>query len=215
MSSLKQLLNIQLVFMLSILFVGYHLLTTFTGMSSLVALFRDEASATEYKKDKEKPASSSVVTSEQMSAIDYGLNYDPDDWPLTITIPRLGLTLPVVGSLAASDRWDTSSTQANFAINTALPNGKVGNTVIFAENTPWLFGRLDTLVAGDEIAVDRYEARYTYLVVGLTIAQNQQQADISQILEPTLTLISAPSWQTPQKLIVTAKLKGSTPLHRE
>ncbi len=89
------------------------------------------------------------------------------DAPRTITISSVGIDLPVVnGSIdAATNRWQVSTTAANYAVTSPTPNTEQGWTFIYAHWTRKLFGTLSGVKQGDIAIIETiddhvFEYRY-------------------------------------------------------
>ena len=72
-------------------------------------------------------------------------------FPIHITIGAT-ISLPVVEAGKADGTWAISQTSANHVRESAVP-GTPGNSIIYAHNAFNLFGRLDKVVVGDEVAI--------------------------------------------------------------
>ena len=93
-----------------------------------------------------------------------------DEGQLSLDIPKLGVSLPVVGIPRANDSWDISwlSGQAGYLEGTAFPSWQ-GNSVLtshvyLADGSPGPFVHLSSLLWGDRILVHAYGSTYTYEV---------------------------------------------------
>ena len=98
------------------------------------------------------------------------------------------------------------------ALNTAVPNGVAGNTVIFGHDRPHLFRNIHNLSSGDEIEIETSDAVYTYQVTGNSIVQPEDISVMDQTEKPTLTLITCDGWLSQERFVITASLKGVRPL---
>jgi len=92
------------------------------------------------------------------------------DTTLTLTIPKLGIQMPVVGVPLSQDGWDTSwlGSYAGYLEGSAFPTW-TGNTVITghvwsAQNQPGPFARLRNLSYGDLIQILAWGQTYIYQV---------------------------------------------------
>ncbi|MCW5876186.1 MAG: sortase [Anaerolineales bacterium] len=90
---------------------------------------------------------------------------------LTLSIPKLGLNLEILGVPQGPNGWDVSwlaNNQAGYLYGTAFPTWK-GNSVLTAhvwnaDNTPGPFHALKDLQHGDRFTISVYGQTYTYEV---------------------------------------------------
>jgi LPXTG-site transpeptidase (sortase) family protein len=71
--------------------------------------------------------------------------------PIRILIPRLIIDDQIVEGryLFTSTSWSVSKTNANYAVNTPLPNNTSGKTLLYGHWTDQVFGRTKNLAVGD------------------------------------------------------------------
>ncbi len=85
--------------------------------------------------------------------------------PVSISIPTLGIELPVVDGAydPASRTWSLGKKTAQYAANTPLANDTAGNTFIYGHNNKYVFGSLLNIQPGDEIILTTAEGvRFYY-----------------------------------------------------
>jgi len=72
--------------------------------------------------------------------------------PNRIIIPSLNMSLPVTDGIydEKTSKWNLSLDQAHYAIISALPNTKLGNTFIYGHYRPEVFARLHRAAIGSE-----------------------------------------------------------------
>ena len=92
------------------------------------------------------------------------------DTVMTLEIPSLGVTMPIVGVPQTQDGWDITwlGNSAGYLAGSAFPTW-AGNTVITghvwdAYNQPGAFAELKTLQYGDQIQIHAWGVTYTYEV---------------------------------------------------
>lgn len=113
--------------------------------------------------------------------------------PASITVPRLGIELPVIDGQydKTTDNWTLSEDKVQFAAMTAIPNNQTGNTFLYGHNTEAVFAPLAQLQAGDEAIVrttNGLEFRYVFNGVQLVNPDATSILDATQA--PTLTLMT-------------------------
>lgn len=72
--------------------------------------------------------------------------------PNHISIPSLSMSLPVTDGAynEKTGKWDLSLDHAHYAVISALPNTKLGNTFIYGHYRPEVFARLHRITIGSE-----------------------------------------------------------------
>ncbi|HSX31809.1 MAG TPA: sortase [Candidatus Saccharimonadales bacterium] len=89
--------------------------------------------------------------------------------PVQITIPSLGIDLPVIDGHynAARQEWTLTGTKAQYAVMTALANNTAGNTFIYGHNKKGVFDTLNRIKLGDAVIVTTDNGhRFTYRFTG-------------------------------------------------
>jgi len=72
--------------------------------------------------------------------------------PTFINIPSLGIELPIDETSISNGFWGITESGASHLTSSPVP-GELGNTVIYAKNSPSQFGRLNSLEHGDTITI--------------------------------------------------------------
>jgi LPXTG-site transpeptidase (sortase) family protein len=92
------------------------------------------------------------------------------DTAMTLDIPKLGVSTPIVGVSQSSGEWDVTwlGNSAGYLYGSAFPTW-AGNTVITghvwdAYNQPGIFAELKTLKYGDQVQIQAWGQTYTYEV---------------------------------------------------
>jgi LPXTG-site transpeptidase (sortase) family protein len=150
------------------------------------------------------------------------LAYHPQP-DLQLHIPRLALSLPVVGIPKTGGGWDVSwlAQQAGYLEGTAFPsfagNSVLTSHVTLADGTPGPFARLDSLAWGDLIQIQAYGTTFTYEVRSVRSVSPGDTSVIAHKDQAWLTLLTCqdyePTAQTYlRRLAVSAVLvRTSTP----
>lgn len=89
--------------------------------------------------------------------------FDFQQEPSLITIPAIGVSLPVINGPLTTTTWEVSPHSASYGQYTALP-GAGGNTVIFAHARRNMFKDLPQLQKGDIIQVFTQYDAFSYIV---------------------------------------------------
>ena len=72
--------------------------------------------------------------------------------PIGISIPSLGITLPIFPAIIAGKTWPTTDKGVSYLVSSPLPGGK-GNSILYGHNWPNLLGKLHEIKIGDKIMV--------------------------------------------------------------
>ncbi len=152
------------------------------------------------------PTSTAPPTSSTVPAA--RLTPPPQGDPLAkLTIPTIDLEWVVIEGVRPSDLEDGPG---HFP-ETPLP-GQYGNAAIAGHRTTHgqPFNRIDELQVGDEVIVETFVGRYTYLVTGQLIVGPNDYQQVIPTTDPTvatLTLTSChPKFSAKQRIVVTAVL---------
>lgn len=115
---------------------------------------------------------------------------------VTLEIPKLDVSINVVGVPYTAGGWDTSwlEDQAGWLNGTAFP-GWEGNSVLAAHNfisngTPGPFNQLQTLKWGDQILIHSYGETHVYEVRDVVITQPDQRSILRHEETSWLTLVT-------------------------
>jgi LPXTG-site transpeptidase (sortase) family protein len=142
---------------------------------------------------------------------------------LSLEIPKLSLSLPVVGIAKDGSNWDVSwlSRQAGYLEGTAFPSFQ-GNSVLtshvyLADGTPGPFVHLASLIYGDKILVQAYGTTYTYEVRSVRSVSPGDTSVMAHKDAPWVTLLTCQDFDPAshsylKRLAVSAVLvQSSTP----
>lgn len=191
-----KILNLKYLAMgLGVLFVVYHLAQIGGGVADLWQLaWRANAAPT-----ASTPAPKALV----------GLQTDSSIWPTRVVIDSVGIDLALTGSIEKEGQWLISETGANFATNTAIPNGQTGNTALFGHDRPKLFRNLHDLKEGAVVKVITKYMVYYYTVTGSKTVAPSDVSVMNQTTDPILTLITCDGWLSENRLVINAKFTRS------
>lgn len=142
---------------------------------------------------------------------------------LSLEIPKLALSLPVVGIPKEGSGWDISwlSRQAGYLEGTAFPSFQ-GNSVLtshvyLADGTPGPFEHLNTLAYGDRFRLHAYGSTFTYEVRSVRSVSPGDTSVMAHKDEPWITLLTCQDFDPAshaylKRLAVSAVLvQSSTP----
>src|ERR1700733_12720171 len=101
--------------------------------------------------------------------------------PSRITIPDLGINLPVYQATVVNNIWPTTTQGASYLTSSPLP-GNLGNSVIYAHNWVSLFGPLQSAKVGEKVIVTYPDnTKKTFVIEYTSIVS----PDESSILAPS------------------------------
>lgn len=123
--------------------------------------------------------------------------------PQRISIPRLGIDLPVQESKIKDGYWTISETSANHGLGTAGP-GESGKDVIFAHARESLFANLKNARLNDLVTVEANNKQYTYQVTTIKEVNSNDLEVIIPTSSEQLVLYTCSGLYGSKRLIVTA-----------
>jgi LPXTG-site transpeptidase (sortase) family protein len=191
-----------LVTTLALIFVSYHLIFTVIGVRNFVYAVQGPKVVVAQKSTDVEHQASDIQPALQV----LGFQAEQSLWPTSVSIPSVGIQLNLTGSMEKSGTWIISDTGANFAINTAIPNGLGGNTVLFGHDRPNLFHAIHALKPGDDIYVNVGPKTYQYQMVTSDIVSPTDVSVMDQTDGPTLTLLTCDGWLSQDRYVVKAAL---------
>ncbi len=211
LSKLRKNLPTYIILTLATVFVLYHIVSVSLGIDSFAQALQAGANDSGFNVQVESNQTEqdlALVNEDKSKAttVNIGLNYVASYWPTRIVIDKVNIDLPLIGSMESQGDWDVSETGANYAINTAMPNGQSGNTVIFGHDRPQLFHDIHELEVGDVITVMSQGHEYKYRVSGSKVVQPTDVSVMNQTVKPTLTLITCDGWLSQDRFIITAEM---------
>jgi LPXTG-site transpeptidase (sortase) family protein len=186
---------------LAVAFVLYHLYAALFGTASFVQAYLPQhpaATAPAHVTPSSTPSATPLLAY-------IGLQSDKSLWPNRIVMSTVGIDLPVEGSMEQSGAWNISLTGADYALNTAVPNGQSGNTAIFGHDRPKLFHSIHNLKIGDKIDVYTSKGVYTYAMAGSQVVTPTDVSVMDPSTDSTLTLLTCDGWLSQNRFVVHAK----------
>src|SRR5690606_2627785 len=179
-----------IVLTLAILFVGYHIFATVFGMISFAQVLLGQETQAQVESTSAGAGSQSITKVEVSKDIVLGNTVDIAHWPKRIVITPADLNTAIYGLKEDQSRVVTSDSLVAYDPNSALPNGKAGNSVFYGKDASVPFERLHDLKVGDEILIALPTASYTYKVVGTKNLPSLELSAFTQTNYPSLTLIA-------------------------
>jgi len=107
--------------------------------------------------------------------------------PRRITIPAVGINLPVKKAKIVSETWEVLNDAASYGELTTFP-GEIGNTVIFSHAVSSLFGDLPKIRNGDFVYILTDSYTFTYKIVKTNSVQPDDIGILASGNEKALTL---------------------------
>lgn len=196
---LKQSISSGVIAVLACVFFAYHIFMTGFGVDSFIRAYTGA-------KPTSTPTPVVVVPATSQDQIVLGKQSQPGQWPSHVDMPSVGISLDLTGSMENQGQWYISTTGANFAINTAVPNGISGNTALFGHDRPGLFRNIHNLKFGDIVKVTASDKVYEYKVTWTQVVQPTDVSVMNQTRDPILTLITCDGWLSQERYVVVARL---------
>jgi len=188
---------------LILLFVAYQLWGT--GIREAQAQNRLEDDFTEVLEEADRSPSTSTTTVPGVPETAPTIDAVPAGEPTArIVIPKIGVDKIVVEGVALPDLKKGPGHYPD----SPLP-GQEGNAAIAGHRTTYgaPFGRIDELVAGDEITVETVQGEFTYRVTEQLIVSPSQVDVLEDKDDNRLTLTSChPKYSARQRIVVVAEL---------
>jgi len=129
--------------------------------------------------------------------------------PNRITIPALGINLPIFKATIVNNVWQTTDLGASYLTSSPLP-GKKGNSIIYAHNWVSLFGPLQRAKVGQKVNIIYPNGKKKTFVMAYTAIVTPDQ---SSILAPSkdkrITLYTCTGLFDSHRFVVVAILKNS------
>lgn len=128
------------------------------------------------------------------------------EYPVSLEIEKLNLSVPVVVGGIAEGEWLLSDTEVLF-LPTSASLGAGHNTVIYGHNSWHLFSRLDSLVVGDTILVVGSEGSlFSYGVYDIKVVSSDAVNSLYSNVSDTLTLFTCEGMFDLKRLVIKAIL---------
>lgn len=124
--------------------------------------------------------------------------------PDRITVPSLGIDLPVKSSQIVNGYWEVFTDTAGWGVGSAFPED-TGNQVIFAHAREGLFLPLKNAMKGQTIYVFAKDKFYRYEISVIKEVLPSQTDVIAPTTEAVLTLYTCTGFADSKRLIVSAK----------
>lgn len=125
--------------------------------------------------------------------------------PTALTLPSLGLTLPVYPAAIEGNKWQTTSVGVSYLSTSPLP-GEAGNSVLYGHNWPNLLGRLGELSPGDQVVVSFGGREVSYTVHYLSVVGPANSEIYANTSDSRLTIYTCTGFLDQERLVVTALL---------
>jgi LPXTG-site transpeptidase (sortase) family protein len=197
---------------LAVAFVLYHLWQSVVGTASFALAYLPKPTPVVQHKQAADTTSTPSAQIKTVAAPILGFQANSSLWPTRVVMPSASIDLPLTGSIEQNGSWDISLTGANFALNTALPNGKNGNTVLFGHDRPKLFRTIHNLKIGDTISIIAPNGTYSYKMTSSLVVAPTDVSVMDQTATSTLTLITCDGWLSENRYVVQATFDHFTPI---
>lgn len=108
--------------------------------------------------------------------------------PLTLRVPRLGLTLNLQEAQSAENGWRVSDGAVSYLVYQPSQAGRVGDITLFGADHSFLLDSMHQMVEGERIGLETENWTYSFRVTR-KIALTNNQSFLPAQHSPTLTLV--------------------------
>jgi len=124
--------------------------------------------------------------------------------PSAISLPSLGINLPVVITHMDGKKWPTTPSGVSYLANTAIP-GDIGNAVFYGHNWPSLLGHLKQAKNGEKLYI-QYQDGITkeFTIDSISEVEPNSTEILAQSSTPKITLYTCTGFLDTKRLVVTA-----------
>jgi len=124
--------------------------------------------------------------------------------PSAISLPSLGINLPVVLTYMEGKKWPTTPSGVSYLANSAVP-GDIGNAVFYGHNWPSIFGDLKNAKIGDKLVIQYQDGKSRDFTVDKVFIVGPNATEIlAQSPTPKITLYTCTGFLDTKRLVVTA-----------
>lgn len=124
--------------------------------------------------------------------------------PTRITIPSIGIDLPIILSEIKGNVWDTTSLGVSYLISSPLP-GEKGNSIMYGHNWKSLLGGLSGIKPGELITVHFGKSKsISYKVHFVSTVTPDETHVFGDVGDHRLTLYTCTGFLDSKRLVVTA-----------
>jgi len=128
-------------------------------------------------------------------------------FPIRVTIPNLGIDLPIVASEIKNGVWQTTSVGVSYLLTSSRP-GEAGNSIYYGHNWPRLLGKLRNIQIGQKIYIYSSSGKIiTYVVNKISRVSPAKIEIFTPSLPYQLTIYTCIGLADSQRLVVTAYMQ--------
>ena len=139
----------------------------------------------------------------QISSQNNSISYT-DKTPIGISIPSLGLDLPVKPAKVIDGKWEDPKNTIGYWSDSPIP-GQQGNSIFYGHNWPNLFGTLNKIKTGDIIQITANDGTIQNFKVAQTYIVTADQTHILNQTEDTrLTIYTCTGFLDSKRFVVIA-----------
>ncbi|HSX10009.1 MAG TPA: sortase [Candidatus Saccharimonadales bacterium] len=128
--------------------------------------------------------------------------------PSKISIPSLGINLPIYKATIVNNIWQTTDYGASYLATSPLPGNK-GNSIIYGHNWTSLFGPLQNAKVGQEVIVTYPNGtKKTFVIEYTSVVSPDQSTILAPSNDQRLTLYTCTGLFDSQRFVAVAILKS-------
>lgn len=124
--------------------------------------------------------------------------------PVRITIPAIGIDLPVIPAKIQNNVWQTTPAGVSYLTSSPIP-GDLGNSILYGHNWTNLLGSLPRTKVGDSITVYFVNGKSkSFIVVGTAAVSPSQYSVLYSTGDEKLTIYTCSGFFDSKRFVVTA-----------
>ena len=134
--------------------------------------------------------------------------HDGKEIPQGVSIPSLGIDVPVYPAQVTDNVWQTTESGASYLVSSPLP-GESGNSVVYAHNWKSLFGNLTKARVGEYVIV-RYPdgTKKTFVIAYTSVVKPDESTILAPSQDKRLTLYTCTGFLDRERFVAVAILKS-------
>jgi len=136
------------------------------------------------------------------------VSFSEKNAPKNISIPSLGINLPIYQATVVNHVWPTTDLGASYLTTSPLP-GKIGNSVIYGHNWTSLFGHLVNAKVGDTVIVTYPDhTKKTFVIEYTSVVSPAESSILAPSTDRRITLYTCTGLFDSKRFVAVAILKS-------
>ncbi len=123
--------------------------------------------------------------------------------PVRLTLPSLGLDLPVIPASVSANHWPTTTQGVSYMVSSALPGA--GNSVFYGHNWPRILGTLSQAQVGQQLTITTSDGQVqNYRIQSVEVVKSSAVDILNPSELPRITLYTCAGIFDQNRLVVVA-----------